>query len=49
MTFDELISKVLDIFPDAFVGQEYDGEIVIATRMTETADGKIVPMKEEEL
>lgn len=44
MTLNELIGKVLELFPDAIV-DEQDGEIVIATGMTETEDGTIVPLE----
>jgi hypothetical protein len=31
MTFDEMVGKVLDIFPDALFHDGEDGEIVILT------------------
>lgn len=33
MTFDELVAKVLPIFPDA-IFDEVDGEIIISTGVT---------------
>ena len=32
MTFDEMLKKVLEIFPNAEVDQEIDGNLVINTR-----------------
>jgi len=31
MTFDEMVSKVLEIFPDALFSEDLEGEINIST------------------
>lgn len=41
MTFDEMMGRVLEIFPDAEV-DERDGEIIIATGLAEDAAGNLV-------
>lgn len=39
MTFDEMLAKVLEIFPHAEVSEAVDGEIVIHTKMQEAVTG----------
>jgi hypothetical protein len=46
MNFDEMLSKVLEIFPDAEAHEGFDGEIVIATGMTATTDGTVIPLED---
>ena len=53
MTFDAMLCKVLEIFPDAVVDQEIDGNLVINTRTqlggdTSKEGGEIVPCEEDE-
>ena len=46
MTTDELIRKVLLILPDAELGEDNDGQIVIYTGLTEQSAGTVTPMAE---
>lgn len=39
MTFDDLMRKVLTLFPDAELGEDNDGQIVIYTDMEEGPNG----------
>lgn len=41
MTFDEFMRKMLDVFPDAEVGTDNDGQLIIYTNLTER-DGLVV-------
>lgn len=34
MTFDEMVGKILEIFPDALFSEDHSGEINISTGMT---------------
>ena len=43
MTFDEMMSKVLNLFPDALVNERINGEIFIETGM-KIADDRLVTM-----
>ena len=43
MDANELIRKVLELFPTATIGEDNDGQIVIYTDLAETPDGWIVP------
>lgn len=45
---EELMSKVLEIFPEAIFDEEDDGNIVIITNLREDEDGNIVEFEEEE-
>lgn len=47
-TMDELMNKALELFPDALVDQEDDGNIVIITNLMEDAEGNIVEFEEED-
>ena len=44
MTFDDLVRSVLQLCPDAELGQDNDGQIVVYTGLTEGENGKVVPM-----
>lgn len=46
MTFDDLMRKVLDIFPNATLDEDNYGQIVIYTDLMETKDGEVVPFTE---
>lgn len=49
MTIDELLTRVLAIFPEATIGQDNDGQIVVYTNleMEEDLDGeRLVSMGE---
>lgn len=39
MTFDEFMSKVLDLFPHAEVWEASSGELTISTGLVATGDG----------
>lgn len=39
-TFDELMVRILSVFPDAVV-DEFNGELVIYPQLREVADGKL--------
>lgn len=43
MTYDELMVQVLAILPDAILEEDRNGEIVIATGLTER-DGELVEL-----
>ena len=45
---DELMSKALELFPDALIEEEDDGNIVVITNLRRDADGNIVEFEEEE-
>jgi hypothetical protein len=45
MNFDDMMRKILELFPEAIVEEVLTGEITIATGMTENADGYIVPLE----
>ena len=42
MTLDEMHRKVLAILPDSSIGEDNDGQIVIYTDLTESANGGLV-------
>jgi len=33
MTFEEFYQKVLSIFPDAYIGEDNDGQLIVYTAM----------------
>jgi hypothetical protein len=45
MTFDEMLKKVLEIFPNAVAEEDESGELVISTR-TYLEDDKVTPLQE---
>lgn len=45
---DELMNKALELFPEALIEQEDDGNIVIITNLREDEDGNIVEFDEED-
>lgn len=48
-TFDEFMATVLEVFPEAIVEEQTDGELVVYTRMMRAGiEGKVVPMPEDE-
>lgn len=47
MTFDEFMKKVLDAFPDAEVGEDIVGQIVIYTGLKQDAFGGVVAYDEK--
>lgn len=44
-TIDELMSKVLDILPNAVLDEDTTGEIIIATGLREVDDGNLEPIE----
>lgn len=42
MTFDEFMSKVLEVFPDALVSAGPTGELEVSTGFMFTEDGQVV-------
>ena len=48
LTFNELAHQIAMILPYATFGEDNDGQILIYTDMTETADGRLVPFQPEE-
>lgn len=47
MNFDELMTAILKILPEASFDEDNDGQIVIYTNMEETIDGTLIPFTEE--
>jgi hypothetical protein len=41
MTMNELMSKILEILPNAVFGEEDNGEILIATGLVENKNGTL--------
>lgn len=48
ITLTDLMHKVLDMFPDAIVEEDIDGQIVVATGFTIDEDQKLIPLEEED-
>lgn len=46
-TFNELLTQVLSIIPNASVGEDNDGQLVIYTNLTEDEDGNLSEMSDE--
>jgi len=40
MTFDELVSKIIEILPTCEFGEDLDGQMVIYTNLRNTKDGE---------
>ncbi len=47
-TLDALMEAILEILPDAVFDEESNGEIIIATGLTENSKGRLVPVPEED-
>lgn len=47
-TVNELISKMLEIFPDAVIEEDADYQIVVYTGLMADKKDNLVPMPEEE-
>lgn len=45
MTFDEMVKKVLPLFPDAIFGEDGLGEITISTGFR-LSNNELIPMEE---
>lgn len=46
-TFNELLTQVLSIIPNASVGEDNDGQLIIYTNLTEDEDGNLSEMSDE--
>lgn len=46
-SFESLMRNVRRFFPDAEVGEDNDGQVVIYTGLQEGSDGQLVPLTEE--
>jgi hypothetical protein len=46
MTHDELMTKMLDVFPDALLDEDADGQLIIHTGLTFGSDGSVVSMED---
>jgi hypothetical protein len=42
--FDGLMQAILEILPNATIGEDNDGQLVIYTDVSVTADGQLVPL-----
>lgn len=49
MNFDELYSIVLGIFPNASIGEDNDGQLVIYTDMMLGKNDEVIPFENEDL
>ena len=47
-TFDQLMKAVLDLFPEAEVLEDNDGQIVIYTRLMQPSTDQLVPFEVKE-
>ena len=47
MTFDELYRKILEILPDAEMGEDNEGQVVIYTGMVVSKDSHMIPFDGE--
>lgn len=45
-TFNDLIDKMLEIFPDSIIEEDGDGQIVITTGLTTDDNDNLIPMEE---
>jgi hypothetical protein len=48
MDYNEMYRKVLEIFPDAQMEEDMDGQLVIYTDMKVAQDDKVVPFPKED-
>lgn len=46
MTLDQLLSIILPLMPEATVGEDNDGQLVIYTNLILSDDGKVVTMED---
>lgn len=44
-TFDDLMAKVLEIFPNAIVSEDSNGEVVVSTGYQVHKSGHLMPME----
>ena len=48
MKFDEIMRKVLTMFPDAQLEQDLDGQLIVYTGLIGNSEDDWIPMEEEE-
>lgn len=48
MTFDDFMKKVTENFPQATVGEDNDGQLIIYTNLIDTGVIGVIPMDNEE-
>lgn len=48
-SFENLMRNVRRFFPDAEVGEDNDGQVVIYTGLREDSDGQLIPFTDEEV
>lgn len=48
ITLNDLMHKALELFPDAIIEEDQDGQIVINTGLTIDENFRLVPMEEED-
>lgn len=45
MTTNEFMNKMLELLPDAVLGEDEDGQLIIYTGLMEREDGQVVGLK----
>ena len=45
MTTNEFMHKMLELLPDAVIGEDEDGQLIIHTGLMEREDGQVVGLK----
>ena len=48
MKFDDIMRKVLTMFPDAQLEQDLDGQLIVYTGLIGNSEDDWIPMEEEE-
>jgi hypothetical protein len=48
MTIQELMEWVMTKLPEATLGEDNDGQIIICTNLTQTDTDKLIPLDEDE-
>lgn len=44
--FNDLIDKMLEIFPDSIIEEDGDGQIIVTTGLTTDDNDNLIPMEE---
>lgn len=45
MTTNEFMTKILEVLPNAWLGEDLDGELIIHTGLIEKEDGELVELE----
>tara|TARA_R100000315_G_C5104217_1_gene59657 strand:+ start:254 stop:412 length:159 start_codon:yes stop_codon:yes gene_type:complete len=45
MTTNEFMTKILELLPNAWLGEDLDGELIIHTGLMEKEDGEVVELE----